>query len=57
MIARLKTTAKRELKSKSDELSLNDVCAIAARIHNAAEDLVNFHLGLISPGHPRATMA
>jgi hypothetical protein len=55
-VTRIKTTAKGELKTKFHQLSLDGIRAIATRIYSATEDLANFHLDLLEPGHARVSL-
>ncbi len=56
-LVRIKTTAKGELKTKFEELSVENIFDISARIRSCAEDLLNFHLALFDPNHTRVRMA
>ncbi len=53
---RFKSTAKGLLKTKFEHLSAEDVQAISGRIHAAAEDVFNFLMDILEPGHPRYTL-
>ena len=53
---RIKSTAKGQLKTTFQRLDVADIQAIASRIHSAAENLLNFHLDVLEPGHARVTL-
>ena len=55
-VMRAKTTAKGKLKTTFEKLSASDVTEIAKRLHQAAEEVMNFHVHTLEPESPRLTL-